>query len=335
MRKELFFIGILSFFSVTIGNEISKHSLFYKECSRDSNLPFLQLEYLYWKTQNNGFISGTVVKGASTNSLKTKPLQPHFEWDSGFRTTFGWNLPYDFWSVFVGYTYFRTHVSTKFNAKSTEAILGYWTLTDQLAQSGASIWEFQENLIEFGLGKSYFLGPSYFIYPFIGGRYGWLDQDFGSNLFNTTPNLGYPSLFSATQTFHGGGPLIGVISDWLIGRNFSFLGKIAASLLYGTVKVKQNLREIINMDFETTTKVLNYTQNNQELLPSLQLLAGASWGKCLNKTVTMALSAAWEVNYWWNQYQLSLIQPSSGLFDDIFNQPVIQQGITAQASFYF
>lgn len=289
-------------FSIPYANEKENSPLFYKQCEQETNLPFLGVEYLYWKAQSGGFVSGTILEETSPNSLKTRPLQPEFIWDSGFKISLGWGIPYDSWSVAPCYTYFRTQVSTHFNAEGNEAIAGYWTLTDELASSGTSSWKFHEDLVDVVLGKSHLIGKSCFITPYIGGRYGWLNQNFGSNLFSTTSDLGFPSLFSATQKFHGGGPLLGISSDWAMGKNFSFLSKIATSLLYGTVKIDESLSEVVNMDFDITTRVLTYTQNNQEQIPNLQLLLGASWGMCVSKTATIGLSLGWEVNYWWNQY---------------------------------
>ena len=85
------------------------------------------IEYLYWKpfvenahaaqllVAENYTLSETNVTGKLTNM----PVDPHFNWKSGFRLGIGYNFPCDKWGVAFIWTHYMTMVDTFLNGNAT------------------------------------------------------------------------------------------------------------------------------------------------------------------------------------------------------------------------
>lgn len=298
---------------------------------------YLSADFLYWRSENHGF-SYAYQPTDSLNARIGKVVRVQPDWDPGFRVGAGWNTTYDFWDVFLNYTWYRN------NAKETRTnLLGFiplWPVAgDQSGVFGtvSANSRFMLNMGDLEVGRMVYLTKSVALRPHWGVRGGTLHQKF-NNTF-TEPLVGgfdTDQTFKGRNNYWGVGPRTGVNGEWHLNQGFSILGKLAGALLYGKDKAS-SLTETLTTGFTEFTVERQYTDDFYQLVPNLQLSLGFQWQTCFwCEKMLFKMSAAWEANYWWDQFNLpystsALVAP----FPTVGSQPLSMEGLTVNFEWDF
>jgi len=280
---------------------------------------YVSLDFLYWTTQNQGFsyafdlLTNPLIETVSGRIARLEP-----EWKPGFRLGLGWYTPHDYWDLFVNYTWYLNHSSETRRAKL--AYISLWptsTLTapsssvgfaDQVVGGWGKVFASNRLLMNMGdveLGRWFDLTDTISIRPHCGVRGGTIYQKFEVNFTNNLVGTNIiAEEFFGLNNYWGLGPRTGIHTDWAINDAFSILSKISGTLLYGNTKV---INETTILQVAATEFIFDHQffDGFNQLVPNLQLYFGFQWKNNIwCKRMVFKLSAGWEANYWWNQFNL-------------------------------
>jgi len=251
-----------------------------------------------------------------------------FGWDPGFRVGIGYNMEYDGWDTQFSYTWFRTRTSEYIRPSHGIVKPSYWGFTTFLTESfisGQLHWNIKFNMLDWDLGRPFWLSEDLSIRPLIGLKGGLIDQTIFTNWQN--PTIFFPfteTTLVATenlkQNFRGLGPKGGIRCKWVLGNidkySFSLLGDFEAAFLWGHWKFKDHFKD--NFLVAVNTRVAN--RNFGALM--LQSLIGFGFDfNFRNDLSHFSFKMGYEIQDWFSAYQL---------FDDNtgqHNNDLILQGL--------
>ena len=296
---------------------------------RNINAFYFAADFLYWRAENHGYSYAYQIDALSPQSGKVLRFNP--EWSPGFRAGIGWNLSYDFWDLFLNYTWVRNHFS---NSRTNGlGFIPLWPVSNassglfQTAFGGVHV---KLDMIDLEFGRLIYLTPSVAIRPHIGGKGGTLHQKFNTTFEDTLSGSNAGRMFNGKNNYWGGGPRIGFSGEWHLKYGFCFLGKLAGALLYGNTHVSTVAKQLpIGQVFYAPFR--EYRDDFYQLVPNLQLSFGPQWqATAWCEKVFVKLSASWEANYWWNQFNLPVgMDGFVAPLPTVGNQPLTLEGLTA------
>jgi hypothetical protein len=299
---------------------------------------YVSADFLYWRAENHGFSYGYELEAtvpAGLNEGTVVRINP--QWDPAFRVGLGWNTRSDFWDVFLNYTWYRNTAS-----ESRSNALGFiplWPVataasgqfTDVSAKS-----RFMMNMGDLEIGRMVYLTKSVSFRPYLGARGGTLHQKFSSDFTNNLIGTDTEFTFNGHNNYWGVGPRTGMNGEWHFCGGFSFLGKVSGALLYGQTKAS-SLAQNLAVGSTAFTVERQYTDNFYQLVPNMQMAVGLQWQTCFwCEKMFFKMSASWEANYWWNQFNLPVgIVGFAAPFPTVGNQPLTMEGLTVNFEWDF
>lgn len=294
-------------------------------------------DFLYWRAENHGYSYGyELTASGGQNQGKMVRMQP--SWDPGFRVGAGWNSKYDFWDVMLGYTWYENTASER--KTSTNGFIQLWPLSTatsgEFAVANANT-RFMLNIGDLEVGRLVFLTKSLALRPHLGARGGTVHQKF-QNIF-TNPFAGEvhsQESFIGKNNYWGLGPRFGFDGEWHLAKKFSFIGQISGALLYGQNNVSA-IAQNINATTDAAGLTSNYSDEYYQLAPNLQIALGFQWQRCFwCETMFFKVSASWETNYWWNQFNLPVgLSGYNAPLPTVGNQPLTTEGLTINMEWGF
>ncbi len=329
------------------GMEEPKCDCFARSCSNAIGMAF-EFDVLWWRSENQGFSVGLnessngqfnpAVPG-STNIGTILRVFP--QWDPGFKLGLGWNSDFDRWDLFASWTWYQNFSKTTtvrsdiaLGSISNDGLYPLWPVSNSALygpyRRAYSSWKMLYNAIDLELGRAYFVTRNLTVRPQWGARGAWIHQKFVSSFTEFLQTTGYDEQdFHGKNNWWGVGPRVGIQSDWLIAQGLRVIGRAATALLYGKTSVYfRSEKEEVGSSALIVDK--RFVDSFYEMVPNLQLYMGLGWGQCFccNK-LYVGIDAGWEVNYWWNQFNLpigvggvAMPLPTTG------NQPVSIEGLT-------
>ncbi len=289
---------------------------------------YVSADFLYWRSENHGFSYAYELKSTTQNVGSVVRIDP--EWDPAFRVGAGWNTTYDFWDVFLDYTWYQNRSSE--SSSSAIGFIPLWPVssstTGQYRDVSASS-RFSLNMGDLEIGRMVYLTKSIAVRPHWGARGGTLHQKFKDNFSGLLSGASSAETFNGRNNYWGVGPRTGVNGEWHMSRSFSILGKAAGALLYGKTQVKNEHQTLASGG---TVFVLErqYKDNFYQLVPNLQLALGLQWQTCFwCEKMFFKMSASWETNYWWNQFNIPYSTAAlTAPMPTVGNQPLTMEGLT-------
>lgn len=275
------------------------------------------------------------VDWALVNFIDNPNMQTHsfksvsFGWDPGFRVGIGYNMDYDGWDTQLTYTWFRTRAFDAIQPGPGIIKPAFWGFTTALTESfisGQLHWNINFNILDWDLGRAFWIGKDLSIRPLIGLKGGLIDQTIYSNWQN--PTISFPLLgttLTATenlkQNFRGLGPKGGIGSKWVFNDLdkyvFSLIADFAAGFLWGHWKFKDHFQD--NFLVSVNTEMSN--SNFGALV--LQSLIGLGFDFNFRQDQShFSFKMGYEIQDWFSAYQL---------FDDNtgqHNNDLVLQGLT-------
>lgn len=288
---------------------------------------FLAFDFLYWRAENHGFSYAFEFDNGGLDPVSAgKIVRIDPEWDPAFRIGMGWNTTYDFWDIFLNYTWYRNRAHE--SRTSQNRFLSLWPVDTSLDGEFANVTaksRFMLNMGDLELGRMLYLTRTVAIRPHWGLRGGNINQKFSSSFTNGLFNT--PQSFSGKNNYWGIGPRTGVNGEMHLSRGFSILGKLAGALLYGNTNVKAFATHLVS---NVNTTIRNHRDSFAQLAPNLQMALGFQWQTCFwCEKMFFKMSASWETNYWWNQFNLPFGYESvKAPLPTVGNQPLTMEGLT-------
>jgi hypothetical protein len=288
------------------------------QCSSQSGFD-LWADFLYWSANFNlptGLFVGISQESVNNdrfeffeNTITSRLKRPQATWDPGVRVGLGWNTGYDNWDVQGYWTYFYNSTRLKQNQININNVSGW--------NRGHSKLRLRYNAADVELGKAYHVSRNFFIRPFTGIHGVWLDQQDDSRFSgNIEPISGLDQPLKTRLNINswGVGPRFGINTNWGDFNGFSLLGNLSTSLVYGKTltMIDVNL-DLINNPADpivvSDTKVNVRDRKYWQLMPTLQMILGASWKHCFydNKCL-FQVNAGWEANFLWESANIIVIE---------------------------
>lgn len=261
---------------------------------------FVRGDILYWTPRVTGLeltfgtteIVENVVGCTQILTTEEADLDPHFNWDAGYRVGGGYET--DDWKAEALWTHF--HGNGKRNNHEGLNITNQGKLKIELDQ------------VDLALSYDYDLGCSLTLQPFFGVRGTRIHQHIDAHLV-TEITLFPDSLALETRTFDdrqkywGVGPLLGVQADWEIGCGFGLYGAVAASVLYGDYEVHFDDADIYSTPI--SKQIFNVNKRHVHAFDyNLDLALGLSWHICLCNQYELGMKLGFEQHQYFNQNRL-------------------------------
>lgn len=313
--------------------------------------------YLYWQVKEDQLQYAIDVVGGlgPLKSLLSGGLgpQPQFtqdvkvkqaasKWNSGFKVGIDYSLECTGWDFALFWTYLHGHTHSSISDPAGGIFPVQFPLSSlfDITQDNPTLgtgahnkWTYQFDTLDFQIGKTFFPNNCVFIRPFFGVKGALLNQ----KLFTTYDGFSLeqddgaliPVAISVTKknNFHAIGPSIGMESAWLIGCNFSLTGGLSFAFLYGEFEN----RLVPSISFGEALVKAKIKEDSYRLRPTSNAWVGFDW-----RNSCFFLGVAFEVQYFWNQWQtpssfeLDILNASSSAQGDL-----TLYGLTVQAGFAF
>lgn len=294
-------------------------------------------DFLYWQPRERGLeltSEYTATPEALLTSTNSRVINMNFDYKPAFKVGIGMNSDMDDWTTQLEYTRFQsTHHASKTIAAAdvtitTNHLSDLWIspafygvllntlsgglplVTDFAVRHADANWKVNFNVIDFVVGRPYWLGTKLTLNPFIGVRGGWINQKYSYNSIvrkiSTATDYDF-SLVNRSKSWLVG-PRVGVESKWLLGAGFRFFGNGAANMFYQDFKTRSKLTVPttagMNSIFSITTAEIVSKGFHKEAFVnfSLDTCLGFGWGSYFNdKSWHFDLSAGYEFQYFYNQ----------------------------------
>jgi len=269
---------------------------------RSENGWYLFADALYWHAD----VDNADWAFKNTNAAVSTPVagpnhSVNFKWAWGFRAGIGANMDYDQWDTNIYYTWFRTTNSNAVGTKGAQIGSDLFGLATPFTQ-GKINWKISFQMIDWELGRPFFVSKHLSLRPHIGIKGGWINQHVNENF---TQAAG-PYSSRTKNDFWGVGASGGFNSNWtfaVVGtHNFDFFGDFAGALMYGHFNVKH-----------TETQFAPSGLNRNLMVPMLQAMFGMSWDTSFNcSRCHFGLRVGYEFQQWWKQNQMLINETSTG-----------------------
>ena len=292
-------------------------------------------DFLYWKASE-------VADWATVISIHQDTLRTHYktlslDWKPGFRIGLGYEMAHDQWDTQIYYTYYRSHTTKHAHSnigRVTPAFLGTKiSLLSLLGdyESGKLRYELAYDILDWDLGRSFFVSKGLAFRPVIGLKGGWIDQSFHTHWKNIVASgivIPITSKEKLLNNFGGGGPKAGIGGKWIFAAytnlSFQVVGDFAAAFMWGHWDLTDKFRDSLG----TEVVIKNGRRNFGAWM--LQGFLGLGMDLNFNQERShFSLNAGYEIQDWFNQFQL--IDLTTGTED----KDLLLQGLTLDIRFDF
>ena len=240
---------------------------------------FISGSFTYWQPTQENMQLGVVSEATNEDLVHGKAADLDFDYKPGFKVGLGMNFGYDQWDSYMEYTWFRgtDHVNKNLNETN---LLPAWQIPDFLNPhyaSGSEKWKLTMDLVDWDLGRSYFVGKKLCFRPFVGLRFARIDQKVDVDYTNTSSSaqLIWPSTsIDQKSNSWGIGPRLGLCSDWRLGGGWMLYSKGEADILFTQydLKMKQSSNATLPNGYVVRQNDVDYLRTH------LELDLGLGWG---------------------------------------------------------
>lgn len=315
------------------------------DCCTSQGHFFLSADFLWWRAENQGFsyaFNQTENSTSFPNVGKVLRIPP--KWDPGFRLGAGWTFPNGSWELFANWTWMNNFAHATKHLKNLsalnvgEGLYSMWPASLTVAggtdlgpySNAKASWVLHHNALDIECSKDICITKRLLIKPNWGVRAAWINQNFHSELEDSIIVGHIPEFnFKGKNHCWGAGPRVGGAAEWLLSNGFAFLGKANVALLYGQTHAKN-----LSKGPSATTGIVEihhrFNDHFSQLVPNLQMMLGVEWGSCIfSQDRFMVISACWEVNYFWNQFNVPVSFEGYAVpMPTVGSQPLTMEGLT-------
>lgn len=204
---------------------------------KDNDNLFFGLEYLIMTTSEGGLSYARQNTQGENHCYDTD-----FDWNSGFRFRFGYNMGHDRWDLQMVWSW----LLTRGNDAKTDRVNQLYATNSSAAinpQSGVLANAIQShinlhlNLWDTKIGREFFVSKWLTLHPAAGLKVGWVNQHWQTTATGDIKALNLTTVTEYTidmkQKFWGIGPMLGIDSEWGLIGNFHLYANGSVAFLTG------------------------------------------------------------------------------------------------------
>ncbi len=300
---------------------------------------FTEESYLLLKPTLGDLEYGDMISfGEGDHSTKIKVKSPSFEWNSGVRLGIGRYLPnHDKWDVSLYSTYFYGQAEDTVHG-NLDHLKGLATSYNPfvviLSEKTEATWRLNYFVWDLMLGRQFAMTPQIVFHPYIGLR--------GALMYTTFTSKNFGDMFIAShlvagnskvkmhENFWGIGARIGSNLDYKFTGNWSFLGNLAGSLLYGRYHVRE--KSVTHITPPTPTLTSKTRDHDNAIRVNLEGAVGLGWETWFqNNTIRVAPNLQFEGSLWFDMNDF--IMPSNIFSQDHGNLGLMGLTFNLQVDF--
>lgn len=243
--------------------------------------------------------------GVSTSEIGTV-YKAKFDWNVGYRLGASYSWPQDNWDLGVIFTRVEPEAENSVSAPAGGRLGSLLTANDINTALDASLdWDTKLSVIDFEMGRSYFVSRYLYLRPLFGIRGAWVHQKADAEYSNTTT----VEAVNNRNDFDGGGLRLGADTKWFFDTHWNLNLNASASALYGKFKV---LNDRTTTTSGSTTYQTHMAQSFYRVVPTAQTSLGLGWETFFsNDGNHISLVASYELSYWWRQNQMFFTETAS------------------------
>jgi hypothetical protein len=276
--------------------------------------------FIYWQPKLDGLNSGSYGMDTVTHK-KGGFAQMDFDYKPGFKVGLGMNSTFDNWTFYAEYTWIHADEHKGFTVPnlSPTTALPVWNEDASGFDSVSSKWDHHNNIVDFNIGRPYYVGTNLSFAPFAGFRAYWMENAMDVLYTVTTPN-DYEG--HATNGSWAVGARVGIESNWMLTQDFRVIGKAAGSLAYQ--KIHTFFKELDSAVIQDKIRT-EYSQ----ITPNVEAALGLGWGTYFSsKEWHFDISALYEFHYFWNQNSMRGLVDEAIFVNPARNLDLMYQGLT-------
>jgi hypothetical protein len=276
-------------------------------------------DLLVWTAKESG--SDNWAEVITTNGLTENCdiRQVHFGWDPGFRVGVGYGMRHDQWDTQFYYTWFHTQGNDRVSSRPGSVFSSYTGnfYVDNptgIGISGISYqkarvrWMIQFDMLDWELGRSFWISKALSIRPFVGLKGGWIHQSIHTKWQTPSPppNIVLIDFHTARENlknhFGGLGPCGGLDTKWDVfvrqNHTLSLFGDISGAIMWGHWTFGDVYKNDIGQEVVIKTSSFNSGAS------MLRTLMGFEWDAFFNRgRFHFSTKLGYEMQFWLDQLQ--------------------------------
>jgi len=192
------------------------------------------------------------------------------------------------------------------------------------------------DILNFSLGRAYYLGSHLIIDPFFGLRADWIhDKFYNSYIYNPTGTAEFYNIPGEYKVKSWAvGPRAGFESKFLLGEGWRFFGNGAVSLVYKRSTLDGTIRAY-DTNIQAVAVLAQFQEKDDLLRPELELGLGFGWGTYFdNRNWHFDLSAGYDFLLFFNQQVMSTAFYETAIAE-LVPHDIYLHGLTITATFDF
>jgi hypothetical protein len=277
---------------------------------------FITGDLLYWKASENGLAYVLKTGGVepthhiTDNAVWTAPA---FDWDTGFRVGLGWDTSHDDWDLYFSWTRLHTaaHSHRHAGAGALFATFADPLFTEVPIERASAHLTIHLNVLDFELGRSFYVGKSLSIRPHVGFENAWISQHYNTKYHGHTAFNGNPAVLtdfndiSFRNHFWGIGARAGAHTEWEMRWGLSVCADVALALLHGNFNLKRTsaLRHMAS-----TPNITHKSHTDEKFIQAraaMEFFLGAQWDWLFaHDRFHLGIKAGWEQHMYFGQNQI-------------------------------
>ena len=289
---------------------------------RDNKNIFFSAEYLLMTATeaNTSYARQTFPSLAFGDQKVRKCYDVEFDWNSGFRVGLGYDMGHDRWDTQVNWTWMQNHGHDR-KSDSTNQLFSTNAMPSVYAESGLVADTFNShinlhlNILDWQLGREFFLSKWLKVRPFAGLKTAWVNQTWkttatGDIIAMNTDLTKYE--VKMQQKFWGIGPMIGFNSEWGLVSHLSLYANGSFALLSGFFKDYRNDIGTQSSPVATINNPFKKSSHNAQSITELQMgLRWQQWSSC--EGYRFSIQAGWDAILFAEHNHLFAINGESGV----------------------
>ncbi len=279
----------------------------------------VEADFIYWRADEDGLDYVLTNNGSHTVFHK-----PGVNWDPGFKVGVGYTWGnQDFWDLFVRWTYLNTHQDGNKKTSLGDAsnvLTPVWSpaVTGQEALSASATWQMRYNTWDLEMGRDYFISKTLALRPHMGLRGASIRQHYDTKYLGvinlvSTPVPIFKTGMKAENSFWGIGARAGAQLNWHFTRDWSVIGSVSGSLLYGHFDLNQKINGVLGVVTPTT---FHFKDEFSKVATNLEAGLGFEWETFFcDDDYRVAISLSYEFSEWFSQNRMKEFE----LFNNVIN----------------
>ena len=264
-------------------------------------------DVLYWQARETGLAYAVTCCDAAIGTLNPRDFdvsEPEFDWDFGFRVGLGYNCEKDGWDTSIEWTRLHTKAIDQGMLPPGEFFLPLWSHPNFIVTPPLRImrteahWKLHFNEYDWNLGKAFHVAKFFVLRPFVGPSAVRIEQHY--HIKYTRAIDMEEDHIHLKNDFWGIGARAGCDVQFLLGREWSLMGKASAAIYSGRFKIDRDeeFESVFGEESFDTDQTIHISR------PATSLSIGLNWEhKFLRRCAFFRANLSYDMQYFFKQNQ--------------------------------